>query len=721
MTSVSRFWLALAVCMALACASTWQRSASSITPLPYPETRKMELVEEHHGVKVPAPYRWLEDDSSSETRAWNQAQNRVTFDFLHRTGLRELLKKRITELWNFPVYSAPSQKGGRYFFSKNDGLQNQAVVYVQEGLDSEPAVLLDPNTLSDDGTVALSSMFVSNDGKLAAYGLSVHGSDRQEFRVRNIDTGTDLDERIKWCKFTSIAWAPDGSGFYYNRFPEPGAVPKEDENTHNKVYFHRLGTDQSRDALIFEMPDEKELMFSPYVTQDGAYLVLQVFHGTDPRIGIFYARLRDDGQPDGEVVKLLAPGQALYSFIENEGDIFYVHTDRNSPRGWIAAIDTRAPPEKYWRTILPESDTEVVEHALLAGGRLVVAFLKDAHTVVRSYDMGGDDPVELPLPGMGSIRDVAGRKNDSKLFFAFVSFLQPPEIHVYDISTARDRVLQRPKMPFDSASYETNQVFFESKDGTRIPMFLTHIKGLERDGRTPVLLYGYGGFNISLSPYFSNHRLAFLEAGGIFALVNLRGGAEYGEDWHRAGMLENKQNVFDDFCAAAEYLIQQGYTRPGRIATLGGSNGGLLVAVTALQRPELFGAGVAAVPVTDMLRYHRFTVGRYWVPEYGSPENPDHFKFMYAYSPLHNVRTGKDYPPLLVTTADTDDRVVPAHSRKFVATLQADAGRKNPYLIRIETKAGHGRGKPTDKRIQEAADMYAFIFHFLGMKAPGTK
>jgi prolyl oligopeptidase len=683
----------------------------------YPEARRMDLVEDYHGTSVAAPYRWLEDDHADETKTWTAAQNTLTHGFLNSTGLTTPLAARLTELWDYEKFSAPSKRGGHYFFSKNDGLQNQSVLYVQEALDGEPRVLLDPNVLSDDGTTALSGGAISPNGKFLAYGLSVHGSDQQEFRIRKVNIGADFTEVIKWCKFSGIAWTKDGEGFYYNRFPEPGSVDDEDLNNYNRVYYHQLGTPQDKDLFIFGRDDAKELGFHPDTTEDGRYLVLTVYHGTDPRNGLYVMPLDDRGLPEAESFqRLIEPGQAMYNFVENDVDFMFVHTDRNAPRGRIIAIDTEAPAEKYWRELLPEHESRVISQVVMAGGRLVVNTMSHAANTLFTYALDGSDEKRVPIEGMGSIRGISGRKMAPEMFLTYTSFVQAPLIYRYDISTNELAVFRKPEVAFDSSKYETQQLFFRSKDGTTVPIFVTMKKGYKPDGDTPVLLYGYGGFNINLTPYFSTSRLVFLDGGGIYALVNLRGGAEYGEDWHKAGMLENKQNVFDDFIGAAEHLMSAGYTRPERIAILGGSNGGLLVSACMLQRPELFAAVVPAVPVTDMLRYHKFTVGRYWVPEYGNAEeNPDHFAFLYKYSPLHNVKDGVDYPPVMVTTADTDDRVVPAHARKFVAELQARAGKRNPSLIRIETNAGHGAGKPTSKRIEEAADMYAFIFHFLGM------
>lgn len=717
MTITMRLARSTAVVLATLCLS----SAAVAQSWDYPETRKMDLVEELHGVKIPAPYRWLEDDGSPETKAWNQAQNELTFGFLKSLSSREALEKRLTELWNFPRYSAPRMWGGRYFFQKNDGLQNQDVVYMQEGLDSKPASVLDPNLLSPDGTTALSATYFSFDGRYLAYGVSIHGSDRQQFRIRDVETGLDLEETIEWCKFSGIAWTRDSSGFYYNRFPRPGTVAKEDENNYNAVYWHTLGTPQAHDILVFQRQDEKELGFHPSTTEDGRFLILEVYHGTDPKTGIYFVQLGENGRPEqGAFFKrLIEPGQAMYRFVGNVGPIFFLLTDRNAPRARVISVDSRTSDPKGRREVIPQFEQQVIDDVALANGQLLVVTMQDAHHKLAAYDLEGRKLKNIELPGLGSVFGLWGRNSGKEAFFSFASFLQPSLIYRYSFEDGKTGLFRKPaKMAFDASLYETKQLFFASKDGTKVPIFLTGKKGFQPTGDTPVLMYGYGGFNINLTPYFSTSRLAFLEAGGLYALVNLRGGAEYGEEWHQAGMLGNKQNVFDDFVHAARYLIESGYTTPAKMAILGGSNGGLLVTACMLQQPALFGAVVAAVPVTDMLRYHKFTVGHYWMPEYGDPGKKDHFDFLYAYSPLHNVQAGTKYPPILVTTADTDDRVVPAHSRKFVATLQDKASSHNPSLIRIEINAGHGRGKPTSKRIAEAADMYAFIFHFLNMTTP---
>ena len=685
----------------------------------YPVAPRGELVEDYHGTKVPAPYRWLEDDDAPQTRAFVEAQNSRTRAYIDAFPERPRIVERLTALWNYPKYSAPGKRGERYFFSLNDGLQDQSVLYMQEGLEGPPKAILDPNTLSEDGTVALSGGAVSRDGRMFAWGISVHGSDRQEFRIRNLDTGEDLPETIHWCRFTSIAWAADGSGFFYNRFPEPGTVPPEDETNFSSVWWHKVGSEQSEDKKVFDLPEEKELGFSPSVTEDGRSLLLNVWHGTDPRDGLFFARLEPGTVPDPDkVVRLLEPGRAAFTLVEALDERFIVHTDLEAPRGKLLSIDPGGD-EEGWEVLIPEHATDVIEEVQLVGGQLLVTWMRDAANRLTIHGTDGAEIREVALPGVGSVRGISGHPGDPEAFVTYTSFLAPPTILRMDASTGVVETFRTPELNFDPTRYETRQVFVTSKDGTKVPVFLTHAKGLEPTGETPVLLYGYGGFNISLTPYFSLARLIFLEAGGIYALVNLRGGAEYGEDWHLSGMLEKKQNVFDDFIAAAEWLIKEGWTRPDRIGILGGSNGGLLVTACILQRPDLFGAAVAAVPVTDMLRYHRFTVGRYWVPEYGNAEDdPAHFRFLYAYSPLHNITEGVDYPPILVTTADTDDRVVPSHSRKFIAALQhADPG-KNPILLRVEMKAGHGAGKPTSMKIEEATDIYGFLMSVFRMRLP---
>jgi prolyl oligopeptidase len=671
----------------------------------YPPARQADVVEDYHGTLVSDPYRWMEDPDDPEVLDWVAAQNRLTREYIDGPT-RERIEQRLTKLWNYPRYSLPYRKGERYFFWKNDGLQNQSVLYVQEGLEGEPRVLLDPNRLSPDGTIAVAGISISQDGSLLAYRLSESGSDWQTIHIREVNSGLDYPEVLQWCRFAGIAWKPDNSGFYYDRYPEPGVVPEAERKYHNRVFWHQLGTPQAEDRLVYERPDNKELGFAPIVTDDGQYLILHVWHGTDEQNRIYYRPVASDGS----FVRLLDEADAGYYFIDNDGPVFYFQTDLEAPRGRIIAIDTDRPDRDRWREIVPQTE-RVLAFVTMVNDQFVTAYLEDAHHRLFVYDRNGRPVREIDLPTIGSIAGLSGRREDPFMFFGFQSFLYPRTIFRYDLVTGERSLFHAPEIDFDPDRYETRQVFVTSKDGTRVPMFLTHRKNLELNGENPTLLYGYGGFKISLTPSFSIPRLVWLEQGGVFALANLRGGGEYGEEWHRAGMLANKQNVFDDFIAAAEWLIAAGYTQTSRLAILGRSNGGLLVAACMVQRPDLFGAVVCGVPVIDMLRYHRFTIGKYWAGEYGNAEeNPDHFRFLYAYSPLHNVQPGTTYPPTLVTTADTDDRVVPAHAKKFVATLQAADTGENPILLRVETKAGHGHGKPTTKVIQEWSDIYGFLF-----------
>ncbi len=678
----------------------------------YPETRKGSVVDAYHGVEVADPYRWLEDADSAETQAWVARQNVLTEGFLSGIPARARLASRLKELTNYPRYSSPSKHGERYFFWKNSGLQNQSVLCAQETLDSEPQIVINPNTLSADGTVAVSTTAVSWNGRLLAYGLSRSGSDEQEVRIRNIDTGRDYDETLQWCRFTTIAWAHDGRGFFYSRFPDPNTVAAEDRMNYNRLYWHTLGTSQSNDTLIYERPDNKELGFAPAVTEDGKYLVVYVYHGTDPRNRV-YCRPLDSDTP---FVKLLDEADAKYEFLGNQGGTFYFMTNLEAPRGRIIAIDLDRPQRTEWETVIPQGD-DVIDYAGLIDRHFIVAYMHDVHHLLKVQRLDGSYVRDIALPSLGTVGALSGKQDDSEMFFTFTSFLYPSTSFRYDLRSDDLRVLHEPEIDFDTSEYETEQVFCTSKDGTRIPMFITHKKGLAPNKDNPTLLYGYGGFNINIKPRFSTSILAWLEAGGIYAQANMRGGSEYGETWHQAGMLEKKQNVFDDFIAAAEWLIDNDYTRPEKLAIRGGSNGGLLVAVCMLQRPDLYGAVICQVPVIDMLRYHKFTVGRYWVPEYGNAEASEkEFEFLYAYSPLHNVQTDTDYPPILITSADTDDRVVPSHSKKFAATLQEETPGANPILLRVETKAGHGGGKPISKTIEEQADVYAFLFEILDME-----
>jgi prolyl oligopeptidase len=679
----------------------------------YPPAKKGIQVDDYHGVKVADPYRWLEDLDSNDTRNWVAAENKLTFGFLEAIPARSAIKDRITKLWNYEKYSVPFKEGKRYFYSRNSGLQNQSVLYTVTSLDGQPQLVLDPNTLSTDGTVALSGMQVSNDGKLLAYSLSASGSDWQEWKVRDVETGKDRSDDLKWVKFSGVSWMRDDSGFFYSRYDEPKGDSLKATNYFQKVYFHKLGTTQSEDQLVYERPDQKDWLFGGFVTEDGNYLIITVYQGTDTKTRVYYKRLKNS---DKSVIRLLDDFDAAYTFIGNEGARFWFQTDLKSPRGKIIEIDITKPARENWKVVIPESK-ESLQTATLVNHRFILNYLKDAYTQVRIHDPSGKLVNEVQFPGIGSADGFGGKSTDIETFYSFTGFTTPTTIYRYDTMTGKSSVFRQPKVDFNPGDFETKQVFYTSKDGTSVPMFITHKKGLKLDGNNPTYLYGYGGFNVSLSPAFSVGNLVWMEMGGVYAQPNLRGGGEYGEDWHQGGMKLKKQNVFDDFIAAAEWLIQNKYTSTPKLSIGGGSNGGLLVGAAMTQRPELFGAAVPAVGVMDMLRFQTFTIGWAWVSDYGSSENPEDFKALYAYSPLHNIKPGTSYPATLVTTADHDDRVWPGHSFKFAATLQAAQAGSAPVLIRIETKAGHGAGKPTSKTIEEIADRWAFLVRTLEMKS----
>ncbi|OGN91877.1 MAG: prolyl endopeptidase [Chloroflexi bacterium RBG_13_48_10] len=689
--------------------------------LSYPITKTTDQVDDFHGTHVADPYRWLEDVDSPETLEWIKQQNELTFGFLEKIPVREHLRQRLTELWDYPKAQAPIKHGGRYFQLRNSGLQNQDVLYVLENLTANPRLLLDPNTLSTDGTVALNSWEVSPDGKWLAYATSSSGSDWQIWHIRNVDTAIDLPEMIEWSKFSGAAWMRDASGFFYARYDAPQAGEEfQGANYFQKLYFHRLGTPQSADVLIYERPDEKEWGFGAQVSEDGRYLVLNVSLGTDVRNRIFYRDLQG-----GTFSELITELEAAYTFLGNDGSTFYFRTDLDAPRGRLIAIDTTNPSKSNWQTLIPESQL-MLESIKIVNDQFVAVINRDAHHEIWCYGLDGKRLKEIHLPALGTVFTnfeyvVSGTRTDNELFYGFTSFLFPLTVYRYDFSTDTNEIQFSPPVPFDSSVYETRQVFVHSKDGTQIPLFLTHKKGLSLDGQNPTLLYGYGGFSISLMPGFATSRLVWLELGGVYAQAVLRGGAEYGEEWHQAGMLGKKQNVFDDFIACAEWLIAKKITSTPKLAINGGSNGGLLVGACMTQRPDLFGACLPAVGVMDMLRFHKFTIGWAWVSDYGSAEDPEQFKTLYSYSPLHNLRPGTKYPPTLITTADHDDRVVPGHSFKFAAALQATQSGEAPTLIRIQTKAGHGFGKPTAILIEELADMYAFLSWALGDYYPAIE
>ncbi len=690
-------------------------SAAAPAQVPvYPVTRKVDVTDDYFGTSVADPYRWLEDDNSAETKAWVQEQNKLTFGWLETIPQRGKIRERIRQLFNFERFGVPFKKGGRYFYTRNSGLQNQSVLYVTESLDGQPRELLDPNKFSEDGTVSLTEISVSEDGKLLVYGTSSGGTDWQEFRVREVETGKDRSDHLQWIKFSGATWAKDGSGFYYCRYPKPeGDATLTERNENQSVWFHRLGTKQEADTLVYARKDEPGWSYGTYVTEDGRFLVLYVSRDTSPKSQIFYKDLTTER---GGFVELIKGFDAAYSLIENEGDLLYFYTDKDAPRYRVIAIDIKKPERQHWREVVPQS-AHKLEGVSLVGGQLLCEYLQDVKSTMRALDLDGKLIREIALPGIGSVGGFGGEKQDKEIFYAFSGFTAPTTIFRYDVAGGASTLYRKPQLDFDGSSLEVKQVFYPSKDGTRVPMFIIHKKGLKLDGSNPCVLYGYGGFDISLTPGFSVTRAVWLEMGGVYAIANLRGGGEYGSEWHDAGIKEKKQNVFDDFIAAAEWLIHSGYTKPSRLAIQGGSNGGLLVGACMIQRPDLFGAALPGVGVMDMLRFHKFTIGWAWKSDYGSSEQPGEFRTLLAYSPLHNLKPGTRYPAALITTADHDDRVVPAHSFKFAARLQECQAKDGPpVLIRIETSAGHGGGTALSKVIEESADEWAFLVKALGME-----
>ena len=686
---------------------------TNATPLVYPKAKTVDQVDDYHGTKVADPYRWLEDTDSADTHNWVEAENKLTFSYLDQIPYRSAIRDRLLKLWNYERFTVPEQQGGRYFYQHNDGLQNQNVLLVAESLNAEPRVLLDPNTLSTDGTVALAGSAISDDGKLMAYGTATSGSDWTEWHVRDVDTSKDLPDDIKWVKFSGASWTKDNKGFYYSRYDEPkeGTVMRG-ANYFQKLYYHRLGTAQAEDKLIYDRPDNKELGFAGGVTDDGRYLVISVWQGTSPKNRLYY---KDLTQPDSQVVRLLDDFDAQYSFVDNDGPVFLIQTDLDAPRGRLIAIDVRHPERANWKTVVAQG-ADKLESASIVDNLLLVGYLKDARTEVRVFDLNGKFLRNVDLPGIGTASGFGGKRKDKETFYSFTSFTSPTTIYRYDPQAGQSSVFRKPKVDFDASQFETKQVFYKSKDGTRVPMFLTYKKGLKLDGQNPTLLYAYGGFDISLTPFFSVPNVVWLEMGGIYAQPNLRGGGEYGEEWHLAGTKAKKQNVFDDFIGAAEWLIANKYTSTPKLAIRGASNGGLLIGACLTQRPDLYGAALPEVGVMDMLRFQKFTIGWAWTSDYGSSDNAEDFKWLYAYSPLQNLKPGTKYPPTMISTSDHDDRVVPGHSFKFAATMQADQAGPAPVLIRIETKAGHGAGKPISKVIDETADEWGFVAHNLNMK-----
>ncbi|MFC1795908.1 prolyl oligopeptidase family protein [Pseudomonadota bacterium] len=682
--------------------------------LTYPVSDTVDHVDNYHGTKVADRYRWLEDDvrESEAVHSWVGAQNEVTFAYLDTIPERVAIKKRMRELWDYERYSIPDKEGGRYFYSYNDGLQNQNVIFKQEGLDAEPVLLIDPNTWSEDGTVALASYFPSPDGSHVAYLVQDGGSDWRMGKVINADTGEVLEDQLDWLKFTSLSWAGDGSGFYYSRYPETKEEEKfQSLNKNMTVFFHPLGTPQEQDRVVYARPDFPDWGPRASVTEDGEHLVITISVGTDDRYSIVHQDLTD---PGAGFVMLIEGFDHDYTLVGNIGNELYFRTNDGAPRNRLITINVKQPAREQWREVIAETEN-VLDGVSLVGGKIIANYMQDAKSVVKIFDLEGNVSSTVDLPGIGTAFGFQGDMDDPETFFSYSSFNTPSTISRLDVSTGEVEVFKAPDVAMNPEDFLVKQVFYTSKDGTRMPMFISHRKDVVPDGNTPTMLYGYGGFNISMKPSYSTTRLTWMDMGGIYALANLRGGGEYGEEWHQAGTKLNKQNVFDDFIAAAEYLIAEGYTHPEKLAIFGGSNGGLLVGAVINQRPELFGAAIPAVGVMDMLRFHNFTAGRFWTDDYGSSDNPEEFEALMKYSPYHNIREGAEYPATMVTTADTDDRVVPGHSFKYAAALQEAQGGDDPVLIRIETRAGHGAGVPTDKVIDNYSDNWSFLLHNLEM------
>ena len=704
--------LAAALLVAAAAAAVTSAGTPERARLRYPKAPRSGQADDYHGRRIADPFRPMEETDSPATRKWVEAENRLTEAFLARAPERAEIRRRLKELWSFERLSPPVREGGRLFFTRGDGRSDQPRLFVVDRPELPPRLLLDPNALSTDGTVAMGGWVPSRDGTRLAYATTDGGSDWNEWRVRDVATGKDLPDRIRWVKFSRVAWVPDGSGFYYARYPEPPAGKERAAVTRGqRLHFHRLGEAQEGDRLVTSRPDAPELGFEPVVSDDGRYLVLHVWKGTDRRNRIYYLDLR---APEPAVVRLLDAFDGLYDFLGNDGPLFYLRTDRDAPRGKIVSIDLALAAEgkPAVKTLVPESDLPI-ESASIVGDRLVVKVLKDATHRVRLHRLDGTFEREVALPGPGTVSGFSGRRSDRDATYSFTSFTLAPSVFRYDLESGESEATHRPAIAFDAAGFETGTFFATSKDGTKIPLFVVHRKGMVLDGSHPALLTGYGGFGVSLTPAFSVSAAAWIERGGVFAQACVRGGGEYGEEWHRAGMWDRKQNSFDDFAAAAEWLAAKKYTAPALLAIQGASNGGLLVAATLNQRPELFGAALVSVGVLDMLRYHRFTIGWAWIPEYGSSDDPPPFHWLQAYSPLHNVAKGASYPAVLVTTGDHDDRVVPGHSFKYAAALQEAQGGDAPILIRVDVRSGHGEGKPVSKMTDEAADVLTFLTEVL--------
>ena len=708
---------ALVVALPLLAACAVQESER----LNYPAAKRDTVVDDYFGTQVPAPYQWMEDLNSPEVKQWVEAENKLTDEYLSKIPIRGWIQQRLTQLWDYPKSGVPDEQGGRFFFRKNSGLQNQSVVYVQDGLEGEPRTLLDPNTLSPDGSLALAGYEPSPDGKLLAYQLSEGGSDWQTIHVLEVSSGKTLEDAVRWVKFSGVAWTKDNQGFYYSRYPEPPEGQAISQQVlDQKLYYHRLGTEQSADTLIYERPDRPDWIVGGAVSDNGKFLYVYLVNGTAHMNELYYARLGNAAKPNvgAEIRPLYTANDAVYEPLGDDGDTLYLQTTLDAPRGRIVAASFSNPSPDRWREVVPQGEG-VLSGALMADRRLVVLSEIVAKSQLDLFDTQGKHLEQIELPGIGSVGGLSGHSESSNLFFGFTSFLTPSMVFHYDLKSDQRTVFFEPKVDFDPEKYVTEQVFYPSKDGTQIPMFITHSKDLQLNGQNPTILYGYGGFNITVTPSFNPVFPVWLEMGGVYAVANLRGGGTYGEKWHEAGMLGNKQNVFDDFAWAAKYLVAEKYTDHAHLGIQGYSNGGLLVGASITQHPELFGAAYAGAGVLDMLRYQRFSGGDLWAPEYGTSENEAAFKWLYAYSPLQNIKEGVCYPPTIITTADHDDRVVPSHSYKFAAALQHAQACDNPVLIHIATNTSHGY-MPTDKRIAQTADVWAFEAWNLGIKkAPG--
>jgi len=674
-------------------------------PVNYPITKKTDQVDIYHDTEIKDEYRWLEDDNADDTKAWVGEQNKVTQGYLDQIPFRDKLRDRYEKLFNYPKLSSPFKAGEYYFFYKNDGLQNQSVIYFQKGLDGKPEVFIDPNSYSEDGTTAISLAGFSKDHKYVVYSRQDAGSDWQKFFVMEVATKKQLSDELEWVKFSGASWK--GDGFFYSRYPAPKEGDEfSGDNRNHSVYFHKLGDDQSKDKLIYEDPKNPNMYHYGGVTEDQRFFILYAAPGTDG----YATYYKDLEKKDSKFVSLFEGFKNKSSVVHNMGDKMLVQTDIGAPKYKMIELDINNPDQKNWKEIIPETDN-LLQGISTGGGKLFASYLQDATTRIYQYDYDGNNKKEIKLPGLGSAFGFNGKEADNTLFYTFTSFIYPGTIFQYDVKNGTSSEFYKTELKFDPENFVEKQVFYTSKDGTKVPMFIVHAKDLKLDGTAPTYLYAYGGFNVSLTPSFSTSRILLLENGGVFAMPNLRGGGEYGEEWHKGGMLQNKQNVFDDFISAGEFLIEKNYTNKNKLAIAGGSNGGLLVGAAMTQRPDLFAVALPAVGVMDMLRYHKFTVGKGWIPEYGSSDNPEDFKNLYSYSPLHNLKEGTKYPATMVTTADHDDRVVPAHSFKFAAKLQETHKGENPVLIRIETNAGHGAGKPTSKIIDEQADIWSFVFY----------